>query len=229
MTIGGEGSATCLGCADSQLVHNAVAPSAVAAGEAFSLRLRVEDQYWNPARDGRGAFKVSLNGRPVGEINVPAGKYTGRLDGVKIAREGGYKFEVTSADGRFKCLSNPVLVERNPQQRIYWGELHGHAADEEGYGTVPLNDRLERLPLLVEVSRATIKVIWQNVWVFAFAVNIASVAAAAAGVTSCRSLQAFAESDRNPFVPGNHRTSPGWQKEDDCRRVEVRTAADALH
>src|SRR5262249_39688802 len=47
---------------------------------------------------------------------------------------------------------------------------------------VLMNDRLERLPLLVEVSRATIKVIWQNVWIFAFAVNIASVAAAASGV-----------------------------------------------
>ncbi|HKC85041.1 MAG TPA: heavy metal translocating P-type ATPase, partial [Blastocatellia bacterium] len=47
---------------------------------------------------------------------------------------------------------------------------------------VLMNDRLERLPLLVEVSRATIKVIWQNVWIFAFAVNIISVAAAAIGV-----------------------------------------------
>src|SRR4030095_12751155 len=45
---------------------------------------------------------------------------------------------------------------------------------------VLMNDRLERLPLLIEVSRETIKVIWQNVWVFAFAVNVASVAAAAA-------------------------------------------------
>src|SRR5262249_37429309 len=47
---------------------------------------------------------------------------------------------------------------------------------------VLMNDRLERLPLLIEVSRATIKVIWQNVWIFAFAVNIASVTAAATGV-----------------------------------------------
>ena len=46
---------------------------------------------------------------------------------------------------------------------------------------VLMNDRLERLPLLVEVSRATIRIIWQNIWIFAFAVNAASVAAAAAG------------------------------------------------
>jgi HflK protein len=47
---------------------------------------------------------------------------------------------------------------------------------------VLMNDRLERLPLLIEVSRETIKVIWQNIWIFAFAINAASVAAAAAGV-----------------------------------------------
>jgi hypothetical protein len=122
---------------DEAALINAVVPSVVATGEAFAVKLRVEDQYWNPARDGRGAYKVSLNGRAMGEIHIPAGKYVGQLDGVKIAQEGGYKFEVASADGRFKCTSNPVLVERDPRQRIYWGELHGHAADEEGYGTVP--------------------------------------------------------------------------------------------
>ncbi|MEW6208858.1 MAG: DUF3604 domain-containing protein [Acidobacteriota bacterium] len=122
---------------DEAAMINAIAPSVVAVGESFSVRLRVEDQYWNPARFAGGAFKVSLNGRAVGEIVVPSGKYTGQLDGVKINAEGGYKFDVVSADGRFKCASNPVLVERDPQQRIYWGELHGHAADEEGYGTVP--------------------------------------------------------------------------------------------
>src|SRR5262249_43209896 len=47
---------------------------------------------------------------------------------------------------------------------------------------VLMNDRLERLPLLIEVSRETIKVIWQNVWVFAFAVNVACVAPDATGV-----------------------------------------------
>ena len=52
----------------------------------------------------------------------------------------------------------------------------------EEAGVVLMNDRLERLPLLIEVSRATIKVIWQNIWIFAFAVNVAAVAAAAAGV-----------------------------------------------
>jgi hypothetical protein len=122
---------------DAAMLINAIAPSVVAVNEPFAVRLRVEDQYWNPAKFEGGKFNVSLNGKPVGEINVAAGKYTAQLDGVKIAIEGGYKFDVTSADGRFTCKSNPVLVERNPQQRIYWGELHGHSGWEEGVGTVP--------------------------------------------------------------------------------------------
>ncbi len=122
---------------DAAALINAVVPSVVDIGEAFAVRVRVEDQYWNPARFEGGAFKVSLNGRLVGEVNIPAGQYVGRLDGVKIAQEGGYKFDVISADGRFACRSNPVLVERNPQQRIYWGELHGHSGWEEATGSVP--------------------------------------------------------------------------------------------
>ena len=97
---------------------NAVVPSVVAVNEPFAVRLRVEDQYWNPAKFAGGKFKVSLNGKPLGEINVVPNKYTGQLDGVKVSLEGGYKFEVTSADGRFTCKSNPMLVERDPQQRI---------------------------------------------------------------------------------------------------------------
>ncbi len=122
---------------DAAMFINAVAPSVVAVNESFSVRLRVEDQYWNPAKFAGGKFNVSLNGKPVGEINVAANKYTGQLDGVKIPLEGGYKFEVTSSDGRLAGKSNPVLVERNPQQRIYWGELHGHSGWEEGVGSAP--------------------------------------------------------------------------------------------
>ena len=39
---------------------NAVAPSVVGAGEAFAVRLRVEDQYWNPARSTGRAHSRSV-------------------------------------------------------------------------------------------------------------------------------------------------------------------------
>jgi Cu+-exporting ATPase len=46
---------------------------------------------------------------------------------------------------------------------------------------VLMNDRLERLPLLVAVGRAALDIIGQNIWVFAIAVNIASIVAAGLG------------------------------------------------
>lgn len=47
---------------------------------------------------------------------------------------------------------------------------------------VLMNDRLERLPLLIEVSRAALTVIKQNIWVFAFGVNVVSILAASFGL-----------------------------------------------
>jgi Cu+-exporting ATPase len=49
---------------------------------------------------------------------------------------------------------------------------------------VLMNDRLDRLPLLVEVSRATLAIISQNILVFALVVNIAAVLAASSGLLS---------------------------------------------
>ena len=47
---------------------------------------------------------------------------------------------------------------------------------------VLMNDRLERLPLLIEISRAALRIISQNIWVFAIAVNVASIVAAGLGI-----------------------------------------------
>jgi Cu+-exporting ATPase len=47
---------------------------------------------------------------------------------------------------------------------------------------VLMNDRLERLPLLIEVSRAALAIIRQNIWGFALAFNLAAIVAATLGV-----------------------------------------------
>lgn len=122
---------------DEAALINAVAPSVVAVNEPFAVRLRIEDQYLNPAQFEGGTFEVLLNGARVGSISVPSGKYIGKAEGIKIAAEGAYKFEVRSTDGRFRCASNPVLAEKDPKQRVYWGELHGHSGWEEGTGSAP--------------------------------------------------------------------------------------------
>ena len=114
----------------------AVVPSIVAAGEPFSLRLAVEDRYFSPATYPGGTFSVRLLGKEIGEIEIPAGRSEGKLDGLVIDSEGGFRFEVASKDSSLLTTSNPVLVEADPKQRIYWGELHGHSGLEDAIGTV---------------------------------------------------------------------------------------------
>ncbi len=47
---------------------------------------------------------------------------------------------------------------------------------------VLMNDRLERLPLLIEISRAALSIIRQNIWGFALAFNVAAIIAATLGL-----------------------------------------------
>jgi hypothetical protein len=115
----------------------AVVPSVVGVGEPFALRLAVEDRFFMPASFDGGSFTVRLGDAVVGEIEIPAGRTEGRLDGLAIDRESGFRYEVAGTDGVLTTLSNPVLVELEPRQRIYWGELHGHSGLEDGIGRVP--------------------------------------------------------------------------------------------
>lgn len=122
---------------DAAVRANAVVPSIAAVNEPFSVRLRLEDQYGNPAQFNGGEFTVTAAGRTLGKIMVRPGASTGRLDGVRIAAAGGYRIEARDATGLLDAVSNPMLVETNPVQRIYWGELHGHSALDEGTGSAP--------------------------------------------------------------------------------------------
>ena len=138
LDIDGRGNSVTVGVADVAIEGNrlaglaAVVPSVVQTGEPFGLRLRLEDEYNNPASYDGGRFDVLLAGRSVGEIEVGPGSYLGLLTGLEIDTEGGYKFQIKSHEGKFSCFSNPVLVEKDPGARIYWGELHGHSGWEEG-------------------------------------------------------------------------------------------------
>lgn len=122
---------------DQAVAMSAVVPSIVAVNEPFAVRLRMEDQYGNPAQFEGGDFRVLLNSKPVGIAKMAKGESVGRLEGIRIPVEGPYRVEVRSTDGRYATTSNPLLVEHNPKQRVYWGELHAHSGWEEGTGSVP--------------------------------------------------------------------------------------------
>ena len=107
----------------------------VEPGEEFELAIRSEDYFYNRATGEIPAYDVTLNGRAFRKI--PAGEpAVNVLKGIKIDREGIYRFGFRSPDGKLVGTSNPVWVQRNPRSRIYWGETHTHTGMAEGQGSI---------------------------------------------------------------------------------------------
>ena len=111
-------------------------------GEEVTISVRTEDAYYNRATGPIPAYQVLLDGEPYGDIAAASSElsddYAGavHLLGTSFDEPGVYRFTFRSADGEIQGRSNPILVERDPTKRIYWGETHGHSGFAEGLGTV---------------------------------------------------------------------------------------------
>ncbi len=113
---------------------NAVAPSVVATGEAFTLAVRSEDRFRNLSSGTAPSYDLLLDGQAV--RTTPAGSPALlEIDGLTIDRPGTYRYRVASSDGSLQGFSNPVVVEDRPLRRIYWGDTHGHTGFAEGQGS----------------------------------------------------------------------------------------------
>ncbi len=113
----------------------ATAPSILQAGERFELAVRSEDERWNRATGNVPSYNVSLNGAAVGSIPASTNGLS-TLKDLHIEQPGVYRYEVRSVDGKIAARSNPIWVEQNPGNRIYWGETHAHSGFSEGMGTI---------------------------------------------------------------------------------------------
>ena len=107
-------------------------PSIVGVGEPFTLSVRAEDAFRNLASGGAPGWTVTLNGAPFRKIPASA-KSISTLE-VRFDKPGVYRFAFASDDGAIRGESDPVLAEREPKERIYWGETHGHCGFSEGMG-----------------------------------------------------------------------------------------------
>jgi hypothetical protein len=117
---------------------SAIAPSVVAPGEKFTLRVRSEDRYLNRATGPKPAYQVLLAGREVGKIaaaGAAASAALATVSGLSLDQPGVYRFDVRSEDGKIASTSNPVWVRASPASRIFWGETHGHTGMAEGQGS----------------------------------------------------------------------------------------------
>ena len=118
------------------------APSVVEPGESFELSVRAQDQYFNRATGDIPAFEVLLNNEIVATTNAGTSAIT-VLD-LALNEPGVYWISIRSADGSITGEGNPILVEENPEFRIYWGDTHGHSGYSEGIGTVDYFMRFAR-------------------------------------------------------------------------------------
>ncbi len=108
------------------------APSIVGDGETFVISVRSEDRRYNRATRDIPGLQVFRDGEQVGEL--PAGQAIHLME-VTAEGEGVQRYTFRSPDGEVTGAANPVWVKADPEQRLFWGETHGHSGFAEGQGT----------------------------------------------------------------------------------------------
>lgn len=126
---------------DTAGVHG-FAPSVVEPGETFELSVRAQDQFFNRATGEVPAFEVLLNDELV--ATTAAGTNAITVLELALDEPGAYWMSIRSVDGSISGEGNPILVEEDPEFRIYWGDTHGHSGYSEGIGTVDYFMRFAR-------------------------------------------------------------------------------------
>jgi hypothetical protein len=116
-------------------------PSIVEPGENFELSVRAQDQFFNRATGAIPAFEVLVDEEVVA---TTAGSDAITVLDLSVTEPGPHWISLRSIDGRITGIGNPILVEDDPEYRIYWGDTHGHSGYSEGIGTVDYFMRFAR-------------------------------------------------------------------------------------
>ena len=111
------------------------APSIVGVRERFSVEVVPLDAWGSLGKDYLGLDFRIAGGSVVGgtfRYDPSLMHYIAR--DVMATSLGTERLLIESVDGRFRSLSNPVWVERSPNRRVYYGELHQHSYLQDGRG-----------------------------------------------------------------------------------------------
>ena len=115
-----------------------IGPGLRRPGEAFSLGIKAEDSWGNPATPGALSLRLEADGAIEGlpaEFDFPEGERSMRIDGLRIADEGLRTLRLRDGDGTLLATSNPVVI-RNADLAGYWGDLHGQSGETVGIGEI---------------------------------------------------------------------------------------------
>ena len=117
----------------------AIAPSDVQAGEPFAVRTRFEDVWGNPTELPGASLEVEM---PDGADTRGMASGAGPVIPVKdliLADPGVFRLDVTDRTSGLRATTNPIRVAAElPDQRRWWGDLHGQSG--ETVGTNPSAD-----------------------------------------------------------------------------------------
>jgi len=108
-------------------VHTLVAsaPSRVAVGESFQVHVRVEDRWGNPAADFDGDFVIEGAESLGGRLSSAEGSFK-RAD-VVLTEVGVHRLRVSQRDGDLTAVTNPIVCEVDPGDRLFWGDMHAQS------------------------------------------------------------------------------------------------------
>jgi hypothetical protein len=111
------------------------APSIVGVREPFNVEVVPMDEWVSLANDGEGLDLEMVSD----EVGVSKLEYDPDLlhyvaTNVLASKEGVARIKVRTRDGRFEGESNPIWVQRTPERRVYFGDLHQHAYLGDGRG-----------------------------------------------------------------------------------------------
>lgn len=113
----------------------AVVPSTIAAGEAFSLKIKAEDTWGNPTDKARMVLTPRAN-REIDNlpetIEVAPGDFATVVPGLVAHGDGPLEITLHGPDGACVATCNPAQVAQTPALRNYWGDLHGQSDETLG-------------------------------------------------------------------------------------------------
>ena len=106
----------------------ASAPSRVAVGERFTIHVRIEDAWGNPASDFDGVFDIE--GAKSASVRVCSQEESFARVETVLREPGVHRLHVRQRDGDLAVAVNPIVCEAEPAERLYWGDLHGQLIED---------------------------------------------------------------------------------------------------
>ncbi len=103
----------------------ASAPSRVAVGERFQIHLRVEDLWGNPATGFDGEFLIDGADSLGGSVRSTEGSFN-RIDAM-LNEAGVHRLGVRQRDGNLAAVTNPIVCDVEPGERLFWGDMHAQS------------------------------------------------------------------------------------------------------